>query len=81
MSDYRFITEQEVSDELDKPYLITFNMDNGQQFTLGRDTEKEGIDTVEFICEAMNDGSDFFSSGYVIVRLDSITSIALTHQN
>lgn len=81
MSDYHFITEEEVHDELSKPYLITIIMDNGKQATLGRDTEKEAVDTVEFICEAMNYGSVFLSCGHVIVRLDSVSAIALTHQN
>lgn len=81
MIDYYFITEQEVSDELDEPYLITINLDNGKRFTLGRDTKEKAIDTVEFISEAMKGGGNFLSLGYVIIRLDSVSAIALTHQN
>lgn len=81
MIDYYFITDQEVSDELDEPYLITINLDNGKSFTLGRDTKEKAIDTVEFISEAMKGGGNFLSLGYVIIRLDSVSAIALTHQN
>lgn len=81
MFDFHFITKQEAYDNLDKPYLITINMANGQQATLGRDTEEGANETVGFIYEAMCDGNNFFSTGYAIIRLDSVSSIALTHQN
>lgn len=81
MSDYQFATDQEITSNLNKPYLILISTVDGKHFYLGRDTKEKAIDTVEFISEAMKGGGNFLSLGYVIVRLDSITSISLKHQN
>lgn len=81
MSEFDFFTDQEIDDGLDKPYLITIHLVNGQQFILGRDTEREASATTDLICDLLIDGSELLYSDYVIIKLDSVASITFTHQN
>ena len=81
MFDFQFFTAQEVDDNRNKPYLITIHMVNGQEFTLGRDTEKEASDTINEICDFLIDGRALLYAGYVVIKLSSVVSITLTRQN
>lgn len=81
MFDFRFLTDQEIDDILNCPYLITIHLVNGQQFTVGLDTEEEAVSIGEFICKALTDGEELMYYKYAVIKFDSIASIVLTHQN
>ena len=81
MFDFQFFTDQEIYDILNYPYLITIHLVNGQQFTVGLDTEEQAISTGEFICEALTDEEELLYCGYAVVKLTSVVSITLTRQN
>lgn len=81
MSKFDFFTAQEVDDNRNKPYLITIHMVNGQEFTLGRDTEEQASAVIELICNSLTDGEELLYAEYVVIKLSSVVSITFTHQN
>lgn len=81
MFDFQFLTDQEIDDILNCPYLITIHLVNGQQFTVGLDTEEKAYSTMELICDSLTNGDKLLYYEYALIKFDSIVSIVLTHQN